>query len=70
MNLVAGYCRIGRSSFLGVNVAVANNVTIGADNFIGMGANITGDTAENSIWRAPPSTLREIPARKLFKITQ
>jgi len=66
--VISGYCRIGRWSFLGVNVAVANNVTIGADNFIGMGANITRNTPDNTMWRAPPSMSRDIPARKFFKV--
>lgn len=66
--VISGYCRIGRWSFLGVNVAVANNVSIGADNFIGMGANITRNTADNLMWRPPPSTTRDMPTRTFFKL--
>ena len=58
----------GRFSFLGVNVAVANNVSIGKDNFVGIGAIITRNTKDDQMWRAPPSTVREVGPRKMFGI--
>lgn len=33
--VISGFCDIGESTFLGVNATLANNITIGKDNWIG-----------------------------------
>ena len=49
--VISGNCRVGDNCFIGVNAATADGVTIGKNNFIGMGVNITGDTADGSVYK-------------------
>jgi sugar O-acyltransferase (sialic acid O-acetyltransferase NeuD family) len=66
--VISGFCRIGRYTFIGVNAAVANNVSIGADNFIGIGAIITGDTPDNTMWRAAAAEKRPRSTRDILRV--
>lgn len=42
--VISGLCDVGRNTFIGVNAALADKVTIGEDNWIGIGATIVNDT--------------------------
>jgi sugar O-acyltransferase (sialic acid O-acetyltransferase NeuD family) len=66
--VISGFCTIGRSSFLGVNSAVANNVTIGVDNWIGPGVVIMADTAADQLFRAEQPAAAKVGARRFFKV--
>jgi len=46
---LSGYCIIGKNTFCGVNSAVRQLVTVGENNFIGMGAFVNKDTENNQI---------------------
>lgn len=51
--VIAGHVRVGAYSFLGVNSTVRNDVCIGRQTLVGMGAAITKDTEEKSVYLAP-----------------
>lgn len=54
---VAGFVDIGERAYIGVNAALRNRVSVGADSFIGMGAVVTKDVE-------PGITVAGNPARK------
>ncbi|MGL2966848.1 acetyltransferase [Flavobacterium sp. XGLA_31] len=57
--VISGCCEIGENSFFGVNATVRDETIIGKGSLIGMGAIITKDTPEFSIWLGAKSTMRE-----------
>jgi len=66
--VVSGFCRIGENSFLGVNASVANNVTVGRDNWVAPGVAIMKDTAEGTLFKPPLAEESKISAPRFFKI--
>ena len=66
--VVSGFCRIGTRSFLGVNAAIGDRVSIGADCWLGPGVCVTRDVPENQILRAPGPEPSKVSARRFFKI--
>ena len=50
--VISGHCRIGHSSFLGVNATIADKMTIGERNLIGPGAIIQKSTGPDEAWFA------------------
>ncbi len=68
--VISGFCDIGRSTFLGVNATLANNVTIGEDNWIGLGVTIVRDTAANTLFSGVQPDPAEIPARRFFRLRE
>lgn len=47
-DVISGFCRIGRASFLGVNATIGDEVTIGEDSVIGAGAVIIKSLPEKA----------------------
>lgn len=66
--VISGYCTIGEYTFMGVNSAVADNVKIGKDNFIGMGSTINKNTPDDAFYSSQPAELRKITASKFSKV--
>jgi sugar O-acyltransferase (sialic acid O-acetyltransferase NeuD family) len=66
--VISGFCRIGENSFLGVNASVANNVTVGRDNWVAPGVAIMKDTAEGTLFKPPLAEESKISAPRFFKI--
>lgn len=66
--VVSGYCRIGRHSFLGVNATLANNVTLGADNWVGPGTVVMKDTADGALFKAEQPEPARVSATRFFKV--
>jgi sugar O-acyltransferase (sialic acid O-acetyltransferase NeuD family) len=67
--VISGFCTIGESCFFGVNASVANNLTIGEDNFIGFGVKIAKSTADNTLLLPAPENVREgSSARRFCKV--
>ncbi len=66
--VVSGNCRIGARSFIGVNATLRDGVTVGARSVIGMGAAITADCPEESVFPGPKSEAAKIPSSKLRSI--
>ncbi|AWI25653.1 acetyltransferase [Flavobacterium pallidum] len=57
--VISGCCIIEENAFFGVNATIRDETTIGKGTLVGMGANITKDTPEYSIWIGAKSAMRE-----------
>ena len=66
--VISGFCRVGAYSFIGVNAAVANLVTIAPDNFIAMGATVTQSTEPDKIYQGVPAKARTVAATVFCKV--
>lgn len=66
--VVSGNCRIKKRTFIGVNATLRDGVTVGERCVIGMGACITADCEDESVYPAPrtePSRIRSSKLRTL-----
>lgn len=68
--VISGFCKIGCNSFLGVNATLANNVTIGEDNWIGIGVTIVRDTEPNQLFKGEQPEPTKISATRFFKVKE
>lgn len=68
--VVSGFCDIGPSSFLGVNATIANNVTIGADNWLSPSVTVLKDTLPAQLIRAPKPEVHKVSTLDFFKVPQ
>lgn len=66
--VISGFCRIGAYSFIGVNAAVANLVTVAPDNFIAMSAAVTHSTEPDKIYQGVPAKARTVAATAFCKV--
>ncbi|MES9903470.1 MAG: DapH/DapD/GlmU-related protein [Sedimenticola sp.] len=66
--VVSGFCDIGERCFLGVNTAVANNVTLGDDNWVGPGVTISKSTESGALFSAPAAQPSRVSSLRFFKI--
>ena len=55
--VVSGFCSIGDYCFMGVNAAVADEVTIGNNCLIGMGANVTKNLDNYKVCVSPRASI-------------
>ena len=65
--VVSGFCSIGCNTFMGVNSTVANNINVGADNWIGPSVTITQDTDDDKLFKLNKSESTRISPLKYFK---
>jgi sugar O-acyltransferase (sialic acid O-acetyltransferase NeuD family) len=63
---LSGDVTIGEACFLGVNACVSNNVRLGRRTFVGAHVLVAKDTAENSVFVAPPATEVKVPSEKFL----
>lgn len=68
--VVSGFCNIGRNTFMGVNATFANNVTIGEDNWIGLGVTIVCNTEPNQLFKGEQPKPAKISALRFFKVKE
>ena len=66
--VISGFCRIGAYTFIGVNAAIANLVTIAPDNLIAMGAAVTHSTEPDKIYQGVPAKARTVAATAFYKV--
>jgi acetyltransferase-like isoleucine patch superfamily enzyme len=64
--IIGGNTRIEDLSFLGLNAAVSQNVTIGERNIIGMNTTITKNTKPGSVYTLKGTKLRKMSSDKIF----
>lgn len=53
--VISGYCRVGRSAYMGVNACVNDGVTIGPDAVVGSGAVVTKDLPPRGVYVGSPA---------------
>lgn len=68
--VISGYCTIGASSFMGVNSAVANNLSVAADNWIGPGVVLTRSTQRGELYPASSTQPSKVSALRFFKVPE
>lgn len=68
--VISGFCRVGASSFVGVNAAVANNVTIATDNWIGPGVTIGRDTQSAELFKGDEPAPARVSTHRFFKLRE
>lgn len=68
--VISGFCDIGENTFMGVNSTVANNVTIGHDNWIGPGIAIMKDTPPGSLYKTEKVEPAKISSLQFFKVSE
>jgi sugar O-acyltransferase (sialic acid O-acetyltransferase NeuD family) len=66
--VISGFCEIGEFSFLGVNAATGNNVSIAADNFIGMSAAVNKNTDPDGVYTGNPAERHKLSAKRFCKV--
>jgi sugar O-acyltransferase (sialic acid O-acetyltransferase NeuD family) len=66
--VISGFCRIGQNSFLGVNATLANNVTLGRDNWLAPGVAIMKNTVDGAMFRPPKFEAASLSAPQFFKL--
>lgn len=68
--VISGFCDIGSSSFLGVNATIANNVAIGADNWLSPSVTVLKNTPAEQLLRAPKPEVHKLSTLEVFKVPQ
>lgn len=68
--VISGFCRIGHSSFLGVNCTLEDEVRIGDECFIGAGAIIRKNTQVREFYQESQTDLAKIDTYRLFRIKE
>lgn len=66
--VISGFCRIGSHSFLGVNATLANNVTLGRDNWVGPHTVVMKDTADGALFKTEQPEPARVSATRFFKV--
>lgn len=68
--VVSGFCRIGTYTFMGVNSALADEVCVGRDNWVGPGVVLTKSTEEAQIFGAQQPTASSVSSHRFFRIEE
>lgn len=68
--VISGFCRVGKNTFMGVNSSVADNVTIGKDNFIGMCSIINKNTLDNQLYASESTKVSKITAKRFCRVKE
>lgn len=66
--VVSGFCRVGENSFLGVNAMIANNVTLGRDNWVAPGVAVMKDTSDGTLFKPAAAEISPISSLRFFKL--
>lgn len=68
--VISGFCDIGSSTFIGVNATLANNIVIGADNWIGPSVAIVRNTESNQLFKTEQPEPAKASAKRFFKVRE
>lgn len=68
--VISGFCEIGAYSFLGVNSALANDVIIGRDNWVGPGVTIHQNTGAGMLFSASKVEPSRVSTLRFFKVKE
>lgn len=58
--VLSGHCEVGHHAFLGVNATIRDGLTIGAGTLVAMGACITRETEEWSVYKGNPARKADV----------
>lgn len=68
--VISGFCDIGEYSFLGVNATLANNITVGKDNWIGPNVALMKSTEAGALFKTEQPEPARISAPRFFKVKE
>lgn len=66
--VVSGFTEIGANCFLGVNSSIANNIKLGADNWVGPGMAIMKDTESGLLFKTEQPEPAKVSSYRFFKV--
>lgn len=66
--VISGFCKVEKSSYVGVNSSLAHHVTIAADNFIAMATVIAASTEPNGVYQGNPAERRKVAATRFCRV--
>ena len=66
--VVSGGVMIGENCFFGVNATVRDHIEIGDRTMVGAGAIVTKSSAEDTVWRAAKSEIKDFTSDQLKRI--
>jgi sugar O-acyltransferase (sialic acid O-acetyltransferase NeuD family) len=66
--VISGFCRVGAYSFLGVNATLANNVSLGRDNWLGPGTTVMKDTPDGALFKSEQPEPARVSATRFFRV--
>jgi sugar O-acyltransferase (sialic acid O-acetyltransferase NeuD family) len=66
--VISGFCNVGKNTFIGVNSTLANNVSIGDDNWVGLGVTIVRSTDSNLLFKGEQPEPAKVSALRFFKV--
>ncbi|MFO1216872.1 MAG: acetyltransferase [Burkholderiaceae bacterium] len=66
--VISGFCRVGAYSFLGVNATLANNVSLGRDNWLGPGTTVMKDTPDGALFKSEQPEPARVSAPRFFRV--
>ena len=66
--VISGFCDIGENTFMGVNATVANNVTIGKDNWLGPNAIVMKDSEPATLFKTTQTEPAKVSTLRFFKV--
>jgi sugar O-acyltransferase (sialic acid O-acetyltransferase NeuD family) len=58
--VLSGHCKVGDHTFFGVNATIRDGLTIGAGTLVAMGACLTRDTEEWSVYKGNPARKADV----------
>jgi len=68
--VISGFCTVGARSFIGVNAATANGVTIAEDNFIAMSASVQASTEADGVYKGVPAERQKVSAKRFCRVRE
>jgi sugar O-acyltransferase (sialic acid O-acetyltransferase NeuD family) len=63
--VISGGCRVGESSFIGVNATLRDHITIGKENVIGAGSLILSNTEDKNVFMEKATEVSRVPSNRL-----
>jgi sugar O-acyltransferase (sialic acid O-acetyltransferase NeuD family) len=68
--VISGLCEIGARSFMGVNSATSEGITIGEDNFVAMGASVARSTEPDQLLQSPRAEVARVSAKRFARVRE
>jgi sugar O-acyltransferase (sialic acid O-acetyltransferase NeuD family) len=66
--VISGFCEIGARSFMGVNSATSEGISIGEDNFIAIGASVTRSTEPDQLLQSARAEVAKVSAKRFCRV--
>lgn len=68
--VISGFCSVGENTFMGVNSTLADEVSVGKDNWIGPGVVLTKSTEDGVLFGATQADPARVSTHRFFKLKE